>query len=402
MKHPPGGRERLQTMIQPEDIRRKAENLYPCYLRAWLDGDESFFQRTIPARKTPDGDDLAAANQSIRRLREGSKAEKGIGYTVEWREVNSRTFGRNRFPARILFETPDDLLRFTGKQREFSAFTDAVTRLRAAFPSLEKWIRANVRALIDVAPDLDGLLSVLQFFRENPRPNRFARELPLPVDTKFIERYQGLLRQWLDVVLPPHTIRADEDHFERRYGLRYAEPHVLVRLLDPALVQELSCPCAELSLPLHTLGAMRVRAGVAIIVENKVNLLTLPPFPRGIGLGGLGNGVVLLRYLPWLNDTHVVYWGDLDLEGFEILSSLRAIFPHTRSFLMDPATLDRWQRFAVPGTARQPDTPAHLTEQEQRAYFDCRGENLRLEQERIPQDEVLSEIKRLVGWDDSD
>ena len=50
-------------MIQPEDIRRKAENLYPDYLRAWLDGDESFFPRIIPARKTPDGDELPAAMQ---------------------------------------------------------------------------------------------------------------------------------------------------------------------------------------------------------------------------------------------------------------------------------------------------------------------------------------------------
>jgi hypothetical protein len=31
-----------------------------------------------------------------------------------------------------------------------------------------------------VAPDLDGLLCVLQFFHDNPRPNHFARELPLP------------------------------------------------------------------------------------------------------------------------------------------------------------------------------------------------------------------------------
>ncbi len=384
-------------MIQPEDIRRKAENLYPDYLQAWLNGDEDFFPRIIPARKTPDGDDLAATIRAVHRLREGSKEETGFGYTVHWREVNSRKFGRNRFPARILFETADDFLRFTGKQRESSVFRDAVARLRAAFPSLEAWIRSNVRALIDAAPDLDGLLSVLQFFRENPRPNCFARELPLPVDTKFIKRYQGLLRQWFDIVLPAHTIRADEEHFERRYGLRYAEPYLLVRLLDPALVQELGCPCSEISLSLHTLGAMPVRADAAIIVENKVNLLTLPSFPRGIGLGGLGDGVVLLRYLSWLNDVQTIYWGDLDLEGFEILSSLRAVFPHTRSFLMDLAALNRWRHLAVLGTGRKPDIPPHLTEAEQQAYLTCRAENLRLEQERIPQDEVLNEVKCLIG-----
>ena len=188
------GPEQSQMMIQPEDIRRKAENLYPDYLRAWLDGEGKFFPRVIPARRTLDGDNFSVAIQSVRRLREESKEVTGFGYTVQWQEVNSRKFGRNQFPARIVFETPGDFLRFTGKQREFSVFQDAVTRLREAFPPLEKWIRSNVRALIDAAPDLDGLLSVLQFFYKNPRPDRFARELPLPVDTKFIERYQGILR----------------------------------------------------------------------------------------------------------------------------------------------------------------------------------------------------------------
>lgn len=389
----PPAQTQSRKMIQPEDIRRKAENLYPEYLRAWLDGDEAFFPRLIPSRRTPDADDLRAAIQSVRKLREGSKEVVGFGYTVQWQEINSRKFGRNQFPARISFETAGDLLRFIGKQREFDVFTDAVSRLRAAFPSLEKWLRSNVRALIEAAPDLDSLLRVLQFFHDNPRPNRFARELPLPVDTKFIDRYQGLLRGWFDVVLPPHTIRADEEHFERRYGLRYPEPHLLVRLLDPALKQELDWPCAELSLPLHALGAMPVRADLAIIVENKANLLTLPSFPRGVGLGGLGHGVVMLRYLAWLTDMRTMYWGDLDTEGFEILSSVRAAFPHAQSFLMDLEALGRWRHLAVSGTGRKPGVPPHLTETEQRAFLCCSDENLRLEQERIPQDGVVSEVR---------
>lgn len=382
-------------MIQPEDIRRKAENLYPEYLRVWLDGEGAFFPRLIPSRRTPDSSDLGAAIQSVRRLREGSKEAVGFGYTVEWQEINSRKFGRNRFPVRILFETAEDFLRFIGKQREFNVFANATSRLRAAFPALEKWLRSNVQVLIAAAPDLDGLLRVLQFFHDNPRPNRFARELPLPVDTKFIERHQRLLRGWFDAVLPPHTIRADEDHFERRYGLRYPEPHLLVRLLDPALAQELGWPCAELSLPLHTLGAMPVHADLAIIVENKVNLLTLPCFPRGIALGGLGHGAVLLRYLVWLNQMRIVYWGDLDTEGFEILSAVRAVFPQAQSFLMDLDALDRWRQLAVAGTGRKPDMPPHLIDTEQRAYICCRDENVRVEQERLPQIGVLDEVNRL-------
>ena len=141
---------------------------------------------------------------------------------------------------------------------------------------------------------------------------------------------------------------------------------------------------------------MSVGADLVVIVENKVNLLTLPSIPRAIGLGGLGDGVVLLRYLSWLNHMQIVYWGDLDTEGFEILSSLLAIFPHVRSFLMDINTLSQLQHLAVPGTGRKPDVPPHLSEEEQRAYVYCRDENRRLEQERIPQNEVLSEVNRLT------
>jgi hypothetical protein len=385
-------------MIHPEDIRRKADNLYRDCLRAWLEGDETFFPRIVPASRTPDPGNLAAAVESVRRLREGSKQTLGFGYTVEWQEVNSRKIGRNKLPARILFETRDDYLRFIGKEEEFRTFTDAVTRLRAEFPALEAWVCCNVQKVIDISPELEGLLHVVRFLHEHPRPNVFVRELPVPVDTKFIERHQRLLREWLDAVLPPHVVRADEDHFERRYGLRYAEPHLYVRLLDPQLERELGFPCPEFSLPLHTLAGLSARPAAVFIVENKVNLLTLPPMESTLGLGALGKGVTLLRYLPWLEGVPITYWGDLDVQGFEILSSLRAIFPQTRSVLMDHGTLDRWQHLCTGGNSHAPELPPHLTDAECAAYVRCRDENLRLEQERLPKEEVLAVLGR---WADT-
>jgi hypothetical protein len=379
-------------MIQPDDIRRKAENLYGDFLQAWLRGDESFFPRVIRAQKTPDSDSVAEAISSICRLRDGAKEVLGYGYTVEWREVNSRKFGRNKFPDRILFETQEDYLRYIGKQREFTSFVEAVNRLRTVFPALEGWVRGNVSWVVEAASELEGLIHVVQYFGDHPRPNCFARELPIPVDTKFIGRHEGLLCEWLDIVLPPHTIRADEDHFERRYGLRYAEPHLHVRLLDKVLEQELGFPCPEFSLPLHTLAALPVRRASVVIVENKVNLLTLPLLPRVIGLGGLGAGVNILRYVPWLKGVPIAYWGDLDVEGFEILSALRALLPQTRSFLMDLPTLERWIYLASSGKGRQPDLPPHLNALEQAAYLRCREQNMRLEQERIPHQAIMDSL----------
>jgi len=379
-------------MIQPDAIRRKAEDLYREYVQAWLIGDGGFFPKAIRGRKTPHSDDLSAASRSVRCLRAGSKEAVGFGYSIEWREVNSRRFGRNQFPARILFETADDLLRFLDRKTEFDSFAETASHLRSEFPALDSWIRVNTRTVVEISQEMHGLLQVLRWFRDNPRPNMYARELPLPVETKFIERHQRLLREWFDLVLPPHTIRSDEEHFERRYGLRYPEPHLLMRFLDPQLQVDMGFPCCELSLPLHTLAQLDAPIATVFIVENKVNLLTLPSFIGAIALGGLGNGVTLLRYVPWLKTSPIRYWGDIDVEGFAILSSLRAIFPQVESFLMDRATFDRHESLAIDGTGRKSELPTQLTDAERSLFVHCRDNNLRLEQERLSQSDVLAAI----------
>lgn len=376
-------------MIGPDDIRRKALNFYPDYLRAWLEGEAGFFPRRVPANLNPDPADMTGTAAAVRRLRDGSKEVQGNGYTLDWQEVNSRDFGRNSFPKRVSFATAADYLGFIGRGAEFAAFTRVADRLRAEVPALEPWLRANATRLAGLAADLDGLIGVAQFLQAHPRPRLFARELPIPAGTKLVETEQALLREWLDLLLPPHAIRADETRFERRYGLRYAETYFHVRLLDEALAPELGFPCREFALPLDALSGLRVQSVEVYVVENKVNLWTLPPLRRGLGLGGLGHSVTRLRDCQWLAPLSITYWGDLDVDGFEILSALRSVFPQTGSVFMDDAALELWRHIAVHGNGRQADPPLHLTTAERTAYLRCRTENLRVEQERIPQASVL-------------
>lgn len=182
-------------MVGPDDIRRKALNFYHEYLLAWLAGDAAYFPRHVPANLKPNTDDVEDTRTAVRRLRDGSKEVRGSGYALEWKEINSHAFGRNSFPVRVLFETEDDYLGFVGKKSEFAAFAHVANRLRAEAPSLESWARANVTRLADLAPDLDGLLSVVRFLRANPRPRLFARELPIAAGTKLVEGHQGVLRE---------------------------------------------------------------------------------------------------------------------------------------------------------------------------------------------------------------
>lgn len=374
-------------MIHPDALRTKADNLYPAFLRSWL-SDEPFFPRTIPTNRQLDPTDHVGAIAAIAALRDGSKEVRGFGYTVVWRAKRSHAFGRNPFPERIVFETQEDFLRFIGKQSEFSGFSAAVGRLRSEFPELGSWISSHRQLLIEVEPDLDGLLHVLRYFRANPRPGCFARELPLPIDTKFVERQERVLRDWLDLLLPPASIHSHETHFCRRFGLRYPELHVLIRFLDPELQREVNCPWPELSLPLSSLAGLPIRDAEAVIVENKVNLLTLRPRRRSIGLGALGRAVSELRSVRWLEAIPITYWGDLDVEGFQILSALRVEFPRVKSLLMGTQAIGRYRKIAGAGTGSNDPTPANLTSDEAAAFDICRLENLRIEQERIPLTDV--------------
>jgi hypothetical protein len=297
-----------------------------------------------------------------------------------------------------VFASEEDFLRYIGKHAEFALFRSAVESIREQFPILEPWIRAHRQLLIDSATELDGLLEVVGYLRLHPRPGVFARELPLSVDTKFVERNRLILRDWLDLVLPPHTIRADEEHFHRRYGLRYPEPHLCVRFLDENVQRASGSPWPECSIPLRLLSERSLGADRVFVVENKVNLLTLPSIPAALAVGGLGNGVTDLRYMQWLSEVPVWYWGDIDVEGFAILSRLRVLFPHVRSLLMDEETVRTWRkRIGSLGTGRAGERPSNLTGPEQAALLACLEDNLRIEQERFPQSFVVEFMRATVG-----
>ena len=369
-------------MITPEEIKKKAQALYRKLVIAEIDNQELFPLRVPANRRAPA--DHAAARKAIDLLRSRSKESTGTGYSVEWQEKNSAKHGRNAFPKSIYFESQQDYLNFIGKASEFKELSCAIHLLKQELPALNGWMRSNIAALTEASPIVDGLVEVVHYFTNHPRPNLYARQLPLSVDTKFIEQNSKILSQWLDLALPPESIKADEKAFSRRYGLKAVEPHILIRLLDDSLQTELEVPWTEFSLPASKLSKLPVTDCQIFIVENKLNIFTLEQSPRSIVLGGLGMGVSLLREISWLQSNPITYWGDLDVEGFEILSQLRVFFPNAKSFLMDAAAVEKHLHLSVEKKRRNVREPGNLTKEELEAFEICFCENLRIEQERIP------------------
>lgn len=82
----------------------------------------------------------------------------------------------------------------------------------------------RVRVVVANAGRWGDLLTVCQYFLDHPRPNLYARELPLAVHTKFVEEHQSVLREMLDELLPPQAIDPAANRFEERFLLRYTGP----------------------------------------------------------------------------------------------------------------------------------------------------------------------------------
>jgi hypothetical protein len=138
------------------------------------------------------------------------------------------------------------------------------------------------------------------------------------------------------------------------------------------------------------------------VTENKITGLSFPELPDSLIIFGLGYGISSMKHAQWLAQREIYYWGDIDTHGFAILSQLRTYFPHTRSFLMDRATLDHFRELwgEEPEAKRCSAALPNLNDSEQALYRllreDALGVRVRLEQERIGFGYLRERLQRLA------
>jgi hypothetical protein len=385
-------------MITPHDIQDRARKLWASGqpLRATLPGAEPLFPSVVTFRKPTAREWLerfADLRSAVEALEAESKAVRGAGYTVTFREAAHQKLGRLRIPERITFECIEDLAACAGETATLRRFLNLAGAIEAHEPRMMTWLADRPFAALECEAALPRLLDTAAYFQAHPRPQRFARELGIPgVDSKFIEANRAVLAEWLDRLLPAEAIdtsvRGLSDRgFERRYGLRFEEQPIRFRWLDPS--RALAGRITDATVPLSEFAVYAPACEHVIITENKINFLTLPACRNALAVFGSGYAIDLLQSVTWLSRQRLHYWGDLDTHGFAILSRLRTHWPHTRSFLMDRETLlahrDFWTE-ELSETRYLRDLPA-LDENEHALYDDLRhdrlGERVRLEQERV-------------------
>ncbi|PVY40879.1 Wadjet anti-phage system protein JetD domain-containing protein [Pontibacter virosus] len=372
-------------MITVEEIKRKADKLYPEVLRAAVLG-ESLFPKEIRANKKLSSD-FSAMSRQLAPLIAESKDRKGYGYSICYEQVKTRLHGVQDRPASIVFDTFEDYLRFTGKQRQYLAFLEDIELILHWIPSLKAWVVQQVQHVLDYQGQWHDLLAVCDWFLQGYEPDRYyIRELPIPVHTKFIEEHKGVLRKLLDELVP-HLSDPTATEFEKRFRLKFEQPCIRFRILDEELY--LAGQLDDVSLPSDSFAALTIPCEHVFVVENLMNFLTFPKVPAAIVIWGKGFAVESLKEAAWLSSKNICYWSDLDVQGFQMLSQLRSYFPQTRSMLMDRKVLEDYKEYIVKGTPSNCQSLPHLTEEERNLFELLSAENLRLEQERIPQQVVI-------------
>lgn len=213
----------------------------------------------------------------------------------------------------------------------------------------------------------------------------------LNVDTKFFERNEKLLvsllderfngevsKQGLSVFL---NAKAEDDHW------------LLVVSLQNGLLPFKRCRLSTRDLVHYALPAQTI-----VIVENERCEHLLPPLNNAIAILGAGLDVNWLSSKVFESKA-VIYWGDIDTWGFQMLAAARKAKPDLKPMLMDQDTFELCKKDSAVVEPVKADSfdQTYLSQEEHRFYQTLQAlEKGRLEQEFIPAHVVKEAINNLV------
>lgn len=207
-------------MLTADQIVAIAQRKWPDVLRAEVVGQENLFPLHVRFGRPSTTGDTGQISVATNAL-----ATQARGWRIEWEDVDTRKWGRQRWPSRVVFDSIEDVASALGRSTELEQVRSAVRDARQKVPALESWLRSNAHRIAEHLPYWEHLIAVCAYFDEQPRPNCYARQIHAAPDTKFIEQREPILRELLDATLGERANCA-ADVFAERFHLRVDAPQV--------------------------------------------------------------------------------------------------------------------------------------------------------------------------------
>jgi len=383
----------VDNLYNKESIVKKIEKLYKKgeVYRYFLGAPSPFpyaIKLKSPTQKQIQ-EHFTTINQRIETLR-------SMPFRLEYKQINFKNIGSQKLPTAIIVEDAPSLFRFLKKEKEALAFRAISKMILLDFPDLEPLLLQKPFLVLEYdQEEWAKVLRVVSFLMEHPTSALYIRQINIEgVHTKFIESHKKIVDLLVSTLRGEEPLRrVSEFAFERRYGLRYELAMVRFRILDPALAIE---GLMDLAIDVETFSKLDISCERVFIVENLTTFLAFPPKKSSILVFGGGYGVQSLKNASWLHNKKLYYWGDIDYDGYAILSSLRSHFSHATSFLMEREVIKSYGTFGVRLQKKMPKKRLEfLNEEEREAYESIEGD-FRLEQEFIPYDVVKKRVEELA------
>jgi len=379
-----------ETVI--EDIRRRLTGKW----QADLVGDEAVFPHAFPLGRPPASAllaDYAAVHTQTVEWQDWARRH-GVFLDYENRAAKGRT--TQSVPTHVRVESLDQAVAIvaTDWPERLSRARRRLVVLREMYPHVVDIGR--ILRLIDAysTVDFELLLTVTDWYLEDPARAALGvtpRQVPIPgVHAKWLQAHRAGVQALTGLddlgLMPGHPSRI---HFT------YLDPdHLAVgaRAHDSATVGDTFAPAY---LP-----------EVVVISENKDTAIYFPSLAGGISVEGVGKGGKTPASFDWIRNARiVVYWGDIDRDGYEILNGYRTDFDREiDSILMDPETYETYGAFGTNldqnGKTLEPGDPkpvGKLSTSERRMYLrlldPLHTGHRRVEQERIPLARALEAVE---------
>jgi hypothetical protein len=355
-------------------------------------GNVPWVQVELPV-KAPSASQLLNQFDEAVRWAEGFQRHSHTGggvarFAVTYRTVKGKNLGANSVPARVRIESFEQLCALIGTTRDVRILDAILMQTKVAAPELVPWVIAHPLNAIEHQSIWGDLLATVNWITTNSTEVLYLRQIDVEgLDTKFVDHHRKLLNELLTAVLPEDRIDSEYSaaDFAHRFRFRPKPTYTRLRLLNPqpAFPKGLS----EMTLRTEELAALELVAHTVFVVENEITYLAFPLVPNSIVIFGSGFSLAALRDIPWLDSREIVYWGDIDTHGFDILHRLRARFDSVQSIMMDHQTLLAHPRQWVNEPSPTNRTLTNLNDAERALYHDLiedrYGQAVRLEQERV-------------------
>ena len=335
--------------------------------------------------------DICALGDELR----GMAQSLGLGVECATRIVGGT---KQSLPTHFVIEDMYSLAVAAGEKKSYGRACERARRLHQDFSwisneDIARLLREMKRAVPDEI-DFDLACRAGVWFRENDARGLTARQVPLV----------GFHAKWLDA----QGRRSVVAKLAGLEGLPLEDRPDQVRFtyLDPTYLSK-----GERRFDSWVEGdvcALPYEPEVVVICENRDSALWFPNVERGVAVMGDGfAGVQNVTPIDWIQCAkHVVYWGDMDAAGLEILSGYRERGLACESMLMDIPAFETYKEFGTrvdrKGNEIKPKEPLlllGLRESERKLYLrlvDPKWSGVRrIEQERIPLADALTKLNEI-------